>query len=192
MSVADPALAARVEAWIDSAGHSADEVVRMTQAVLDAGFDPKGVRIVVDAIAHEDTPEMIRGAESIAIETVSADAVALEQQLSQTTAEFLVIVRRGLVVPELLPKAVGFLDRFPSVEITYGDSVTVAGAPLLRPLFSPTITSARWSSRASRRCAPSAGSEPRRGARRSSTSRFGHPPRGVPSRSSRWCWLPKT
>ena len=137
MSVADPALAARVEAWIDSAGHSADEVVRTTRAVLDAGFDPAGVRIVVDAVAHEDTSEMIRGAESVGIETLSADTATLDERLSQTTAEFLVIVRWGVVVPDLLPKAVGFLDRFPSIEITYGDSVTEAGLPLLRPLFSP-------------------------------------------------------
>ena len=137
MSVADPALAARVEAWIDSAGHSADEVVRTTRAVLEAGFDPAGVRIVVDAVAHEDTSEMIRGAESVGIETLSADTATLDERLSQTTAEFLVIVRWGVVVPDLLPKAVGFLDRFPSIEITYGDSVTEAGLPLLRPLFSP-------------------------------------------------------
>ena len=80
---------------------------------------------------------MIRGAESVGIETLSAATATLDERLAQTTAEFLVIVRWGVVVPDLLPKAVGFLDRFPSIEITYGDSVTEAGLPLLRPLFSP-------------------------------------------------------
>ena len=111
MSVADPALAARVEAWIDSAGHSADEVVRTTRAVLDAGFDPAGVRIVVDAVAHEDTSEMIRGAESVGIETLSADTATLDERLSPDDGR----VPRHRAMgrsssPTSLPKAIGFLD----------------------------------------------------------------------------------
>ena len=137
MSVADAALAARVEAWIDSAGHTADEVVRTARAVLDAGFDPAGVRIVVDGVAHEDTSEMIRGAESVGLDVLSAESAALNARLADTSAEFLFVVRWGLVAGDLLPKAVGFLDRFPTIDVAYGDSVTDAGLPLLRPAFSP-------------------------------------------------------
>ena len=72
MSAADPALAARGEAWIDTAGHAADEVVRTARAVLDAGFDPSGVRVVVDEVAHEDTSEMIRAAESVGVANLLA------------------------------------------------------------------------------------------------------------------------
>lgn len=137
MSAPDAALAARVEAWIDSAGHSADEVVRTARAVLDAGFDPAGVRIVVDTEAHEDTSEMMRGAESAGIMVLSARADDLNARLAETTAEFLFVIRWGIVVSDLLPKVVGFLDRFPAVDIAYGDSVTDVGLPLLRPLSSP-------------------------------------------------------
>jgi hypothetical protein len=137
MSVTDAALAARVEAWIDSAGHTADEVARTARAVLDAGFDPSGIRIVVDAIAHEDTTEMSRAADSVGIAVLPAQADALNERLAETTAEYLFVVRWGLVVADLLPKAVGFLDRFPSIDLAYGDSVTETGNPLLRPLFSP-------------------------------------------------------
>ena len=133
----DPALAARVEAWIDSAGHTADEVTRTARAVLDAGFDVAGVRIVVDAIAHEDSSEMMRAAESAGIAVLPAQAEALNDRLAETAAEFLFVVRWGIVVGDLLPKAVGFLDRFPTTDLTYGDSVTAEGMPLLRPLFSP-------------------------------------------------------
>ena len=133
----DHALAARVEAWIDSAGHTADEVTRTARAVLDAGFELAGVRIVVDAIAHEDTSEMMRAAESVGIAVLPAQAEALNDRLAETAAEFLFVVRWGIVVGDLLPKAVGFLDRFPATDLTYGDSVTAEGMPLLRPLFSP-------------------------------------------------------
>ena len=137
MSVADAALAARVEAWIDSAGHTADEVVRTARAVLGAGFDPAAVRIVVDVVAHEDTSEMIRGAESVGLEVLSAQPAALNARLADTAAEVLFVVRWGAVAGDLLPKAVGFLDRFPAIDVVYGDSVTDAGLPLLRPAFSP-------------------------------------------------------
>ena len=137
MSVADPALAARVEAWIDSAGHTAEEVVRTARAVLDAGFDPAGVRIVVDSAALENTPEMIEGAEAVGVGILSAVSSELNARLSASTAEFLFIVRWGVVVGDLLPKVVGFLDRFPAVDATYGDSATELGIPLFRPVFSP-------------------------------------------------------
>ena len=137
MSVRDAALAARVESWIDSAGHTADEVVRTARAVLEAGFDPSGVRIVVDDVAHDDVSDLVRAAESVGIEVLSAEPAALNLRLAETAAEYLFVVRWGVVVPDLLPKAVGFLDRFPFVDVVYGDSVTVAGLPLLRPAYSP-------------------------------------------------------
>lgn len=137
MSGPDAALAARVEAWIDSAGHTADEVVRVARAVLDAGFDPAGVLIVIDVEAHEDTSEMLRGAEAIGLGVLAARADDLNNRLAETTAEFLFVIRWGIVTGDLLPKVVGFLDRFPSVDIAYGDSVTELGNPLLRPRFSP-------------------------------------------------------
>jgi glycosyl transferase family 2 len=137
MSVADPALAARVEAWIDSTGHTADEAARITRAVLDAGFDPSGVRLVVDGVALEDTAAMGEAAASLGVDLLSAAADELNGRLEATRADYLFIVRWGIVVPDLLPKAVGFLDRFPSIDIAYGDSATEVGIPLLRPLFSP-------------------------------------------------------
>lgn len=137
MSVADAALAARVEAWIDSAGHTADEVVRTARAVLDAGFDAANVRVVVDRIAHEETSEMVAGAETVGVGVISAEVSELNDRLAASTADFLFVVRWGLVVGDLLPKAIGFLDRFPAVDVIYGDSVTELGSPLLRPLFSP-------------------------------------------------------
>jgi len=137
MSVTDPALAARVEAWIDSAGGSADEVVRTARAVLDAGFEPASVRIVVDDIALEDTTDMVEAARSLDLHVLSARAESMNDRLAESTAEFLFVVRWGVVTGDLLPKAVGFLDRFPGTDVIYGDSVTDAGLPLLRPMFSP-------------------------------------------------------
>lgn len=137
MSVADAALAARVEAWIDSAGHTADEVVRTARAVLDAGFDPARVRIVVDDDAHDDTSAMLLGAESVGIAVLSARPPVLNERVHETSAEYLFVVRWGIVGGDLLPKVVGFLDRYPSIDIAYGDSVSELGVPLLRPLFSP-------------------------------------------------------
>jgi O-antigen biosynthesis protein len=137
MSVTDEALAARVEAWIDSAGHTTEEVVRIARAVLGAGFGRAGVRVIVDEAAHEDTAELRDGAASLGIELLPAAATSLNERLAATPAEYLFIVRWGIVVPDLLPKAVGFLDRYPSIDITYGDSATERGIPLLRPLFSP-------------------------------------------------------
>ena len=134
---ADPALAARVEAWIDSAGHTADEIVRTARAVLDAGFDPSGVRVIVDEVAHEDTSELIRGAESVGVSILSADAADLNERLAATRSDFLFVVRWGTVEGDVLPKVVGYLDRFPSIDLTYGDSKTDLGIPLFRPLFSP-------------------------------------------------------
>ncbi len=137
MTVTDPALAARVEAWIDSAGHTPAEVVRTAQAVLDAGFDPSAVSVVVDAAALEDTAEMIAGAASVGVSVLPATPSELNARLQSSTAEYLFVVRWGLVAGDLLPKAVGFLDRFPGVDVTFGDSVTELGHPLFRPLFSP-------------------------------------------------------
>jgi hypothetical protein len=105
--------------------------------VLGAGFDPAAVRIVVDDVAHEDTSEMIRGAESVGLEVLSAQPAALNARLADTAAEVLFVMRWGAVAGDLLPKAVGFLDRFPAIDVVYGDSVTDAGLPLLRPAFSP-------------------------------------------------------
>ena len=80
---------------------------------------------------------MMRAAESVGIAVLPAQAEALNDRLAETAAEFLFVVRWGIVVGDLLPKAVGFLDRFPATDLTYGDSVTAEGMPLLRPLFSP-------------------------------------------------------
>ncbi|WP_146184977.1 glycosyltransferase family 2 protein [Agromyces badenianii] len=137
MSVADAALAARVEGWIDSAGRSPEDVLRTAQSVLSAGFDPANVLIVVDDAALEDTSEMIAAAESIGVGILHADAPLLNARLAESTAEFLFVIRWGVVLADLLPKVVGFHDRFPAVALTYGDSVSEAGHPLLRPLFSP-------------------------------------------------------
>ncbi|MET0734975.1 MAG: glycosyltransferase [Microbacterium sp.] len=137
MTVSDPALAARVEAWIDSAGHTPADVARGAQAVLDAGFDPSTVSVVVDAAAMEDTAEMNAAAASVGVRVLPATSSELNARLATSTAEYLFVVRWGLVVGDLLPKAVGFLDRFPAVDIAFGDSVTELGHPLFRPLFSP-------------------------------------------------------
>ncbi len=134
----DPALAARVEAWIDSAGHTADEVTRTARAVLDAGFDLAGVR---DRGRRDRPRGHVRDDASRPNRSASPcclrSAEALNDRLAETAAEFLFVVRWGIVVGDLLPKAVGFLDRFPTIDLTYGDSVTAGGMPLLRPLFSP-------------------------------------------------------
>jgi GT2 family glycosyltransferase len=137
MSVADPALAARVEAWIDSLGHTADEVVRIAHSVLDAGFDPANVRVVLDGLAHEDASDIVAGAAAAGVGVVNADASELNVRLAASTADYLFLVRWGFVFSDVVPKAVGFLDRFPEIDLTYGDSVTELGNPLLRPLFSP-------------------------------------------------------
>ncbi|MDQ2637703.1 MAG: glycosyltransferase [Actinomycetota bacterium] len=139
MSVADPALAARVEAWIESTGHTADDVARRTRAVLEAGFDPAMVWVVVDEtnIEGSDRDSLLAEVAAAGVGVLSADAAALNTRLGETTAEFLFIIRWGVVVGDVLPKAVGFMDRFPSVDMTYGDSDAEAGLPLLRPLFSP-------------------------------------------------------
>jgi GT2 family glycosyltransferase len=136
MTVTDPALAARVEAWIDSAGHTPAEVARIAQAVLAAGFEPSAVSVVVDASALEDTAAMIASAASVGVRVLPTPS-ELNTRLQASTAEYLFIVRWGLVVGDLLPKAVGFLDRFPAVDVTFGDSVTELGHPLFRPIFSP-------------------------------------------------------
>lgn len=137
MSVIDAALAARVEAWIDSAGHTPDSMSTTAMAVMAAGFDPSGVFIVMDAEARGDSSELLAAASAIGVGTLSADASQLNRRIAETSAEFLFVVRWAVVTPDLLPKVVGFLDRFPAVGITYGDSATDAGQPLLRPLFSP-------------------------------------------------------
>ena len=139
MSVADPALAARVEAWIESSGHTADDIARRARAVVEAGFDPAMVRVVVDETSSEgsDRDAILARVTSDGVSVLSADAAALNARLGDTTAEFLFIIRWGVVVGDLLPKAIGFMDRFPSVDMTYGDSDAEAGLPLLRPLFSP-------------------------------------------------------
>jgi hypothetical protein len=137
MSVADPALAARVEAWIDSLGHSADDVASTARAVLAAGFDPANVFVIIDDAALDDATDMIAGAEAVGVGIMHAEASELNARLEAVTADFLFIVRWGVVVGDLLPKVVGFLDRFPTIDVAYGDSATEKGIPLLRPLFSP-------------------------------------------------------
>lgn len=137
MSVTDAALAARVEAWIDSAGHSAEEVASTAKAVLGAGFAPASVFLVVDRLAHEDTAEVLGAAREVGVEVLDADASALNARLDASAAEFLFIVRWGIVAADVVHLSVGFLDRFPSTSIVYGDSITELGHPLFRPRFSP-------------------------------------------------------
>lgn len=137
MSVTDAALAARVEAWIDSAGHSGEEVARTTRAVLGAGFDPASVFVVVDRLALEDTAEVLGAARALGVELLDAEPAELNARLDSSGAEFLFIVRWGDVVADVLQHVVGFFDRFPSTSVAYGDSVTEVGQPLLRPRFSP-------------------------------------------------------
>lgn len=137
MTPRDPALAARVEAWIDSAGHTPREVVEAVEAVLGAGFDPTAVYVVVDEAAHEDTAELIDVVRRAGIEFLEADASNLNARVDESSAAFLFIIRSGAVTPELLPHVVGFFDRFGDVDFAYGDSVTEVGHGLLRPMFSP-------------------------------------------------------
>lgn len=137
MTAADAALAARVEAWIDSAGHTPAEVVATAQAVLGAGFHPRSVFVVVDEAAHEDTTELLIAVRNAGVGRLDADAARLNARLNESDAEFLFIVRWGSVTAALLPYVVGFFDRFSETEFVYGDSVTELGHPLLRPLFSP-------------------------------------------------------
>lgn len=137
MTPADPALAARVEAWIDSAGHTPAEVVATAEAVLRAGFDRRSVFVVVDEAAHKDTAELLAAVQNAGVERLEADATGLNARLTRSEAEFLFIVRWGSVTTALLPYVVGFFDRFPETDFAYGDSVTEVGHGLLRPLFSP-------------------------------------------------------
>lgn len=137
MTPADPELAARVEAWIDSAGHTPEEVVTTAEAVIRAGFDPRAVFVVVDEAAHEDTAELAEAVHGAGIELLQEDAAELNRRVGQSSAEFVFIIRWGSVTPELLPHVVGFFDRFGEVDLAYGDSVTEVGHGLLRPLFSP-------------------------------------------------------
>jgi glycosyltransferase involved in cell wall biosynthesis len=127
----------RFEVWIDSAGHTAEEVRRLVESVVAAGAVRPQVRLVVDPIAHEDTSEMLATARDAGVEVLDAHAASLDARLSATSAAELVLVRWGRVVPEALDRLAGFLDRYPHLSVVYGDSVTDLGTPLLRPLFSP-------------------------------------------------------
>ncbi|MDQ0895395.1 glycosyltransferase family 2 protein [Agromyces ramosus] len=133
----DAALAARVAAWIDSAGHTSDEVQSMVEAAVAAGFDPRSIRLVVDSRANEDTVDVRAVASRAGLRVIDADARVLDESIAETSAEILFIVRRGSVLPDVIPKVVGYFDRFPATDVVYGDSVTEAGLPLLRPVFSP-------------------------------------------------------
>lgn len=133
----DAALAARVEAWIDSAGHTSDEVQSMVDAVVAAGFGTSRIRLVVDQQTDESTADIRMMANEAGLRVLEADAQILSQGVADTSAEFLFIVRWGNVLPDVIPKVVGYFDRFPAMDVVYGDSVTSAGMPLLRPMFSP-------------------------------------------------------
>jgi len=133
----DGALASRVEAWIDTAGHDAERVRDLVESVLAAGFTPSTVRLILDTAAEGAADRLAALAADTGVATLDGRASALNDRLDQTGAEFLFVVRWGTVDADLLPKAVGFLDRFPSVSIAYGDSTTAQGAPLLRPRLSP-------------------------------------------------------
>ena len=129
--------APRVEVWIDSAGHAPAEVQRVLESVVGAGVPHADTRLVVDAIAHEDTSEMLAIAGEAGVDVLDADPEALNSRLFETASAELVVVRWGRLVPEAIGRLSGFFDRFPHISMAYGDSTAETGAPLMRPLFSP-------------------------------------------------------
>jgi Glycosyl transferase family 2 len=133
----DEALSARVEAWIDSADHIGEETRAMVDAVLAAGFAPQRIHVVVDRAATVDTSEAVAIADSAGVHVLDADPASLDRRVAATDVDFVFVVRRGSVVADVIPKVVGFADRFPAIDIVYGDSSTELAHPLLRPAFSP-------------------------------------------------------
>ncbi|GAA1055633.1 hypothetical protein GCM10017608_22870 [Agromyces luteolus] len=128
----------RFDVWIDAAGLAEGEAKRAVDAVLAAGVAPGSVQVV----AHEGIDESMRAelaetARQAGAAVTVADAAVLDDLVARTSAETLVIVRGGRIVPDGIAKLDGFLARFPAVQAVYGDSTTETGAPLLRPLFSP-------------------------------------------------------
>jgi O-antigen biosynthesis protein len=137
MSAIDAGLASRLEVWVDPAGHSGDDVARTLRAVLEAGFAPDRVAVTVDDAAVEDPAGIVEAAKAAGVTTLSASAAALNERLDSSGADYLFVVRRGLVMADVAPKAVAFLDRHPEMDLGYGDSMTEDRLPLLRPAASP-------------------------------------------------------
>jgi len=120
----------RIEAWIDAAGHATEDLDEMIASVLAAGVPADAVRVVVT----EDEPSTREDG----VRVVPADVDVLNREWRASDAEFLMLIRRGRVEPEAVDRVTGFLDRFPEVQVAYGDSVTVRGSRALnRPRFSP-------------------------------------------------------
>lgn len=127
----------RIEIWVDSAGHGADEVAAMLRAVLATGIAPGRIRLVVDALAHEDTSEIVEAAEAAGVDRLSAAPDELNAALDSLGCDYLMIVRWGRMAPSAVPTIVGFLDRHAGFDLAYGDSVSTHGHPMLRPMASP-------------------------------------------------------
>ncbi len=117
-------------AWIDAAGHGDADIDEMVASLVAAGLAAEDIHVVV--------PEPEAGARPDGVAVVTADAVELDRTWRASDAEFLMLVRRGRAVPEAVTRVTTFLDRFPEIDVVYGDSVTVQDAsPLTRPRFSP-------------------------------------------------------
>ncbi|GLI26102.1 hypothetical protein ARHIZOSPH14_03440 [Agromyces rhizosphaerae] len=124
------ASAARTEAWIDAAGHADGDVDEMVASVIAAGIPSHAVRVVS---TEDDPPVRADG-----VRVIPADVEVLNREWRASGAEFLMLVRRGRAEPETVDRVTGFLDRFPEVEVAYGDSVAAKdSSPLTRPRFSP-------------------------------------------------------
>jgi glycosyltransferase involved in cell wall biosynthesis len=137
MSRINAGLASRLELWVDPAGHSGRDVERTLRAALEAGFDPDHVAVIVGDSVGEDFAGVAEAGKAAGVAVLSAHATALNERLDASGAEYLFVVRRGLLLPDAALKAVAFLDRFPEVDLGYGDSMTEDGTPLLRPAASP-------------------------------------------------------
>ncbi|WP_353828583.1 glycosyltransferase family 2 protein [Agromyces sp. SYSU T0242] len=135
--VDDAGAGSRHEAWIDAAGLAPGEARRAVDAVLATGVPASHVRLVVQASAEVALDDARAAASETGAALLDGDPASLDGRLAATDAGVLVFVRAGRVVPEAFARIDGFLDRFPHVDAVYGDSVTEAGEPLLRPVDSP-------------------------------------------------------
>lgn len=122
----------RIEVWVDLTGTSAPRTAEIVAALEAAGIGAEHTWFLLDG---NEAAARVAAVEH-GIETLD-DAAALTARLEQTDAEFVWVVRRGAVMPDVVKTVLGFFDRFPDVSMGYGDSHTAGGAPLLRPRFSP-------------------------------------------------------
>ncbi|WP_159604655.1 glycosyltransferase family 2 protein [Agromyces humi] len=126
------------EAWIDSAGHTLSEIESMIESIASTvERDRPSTFLIVDRRSEEESADLLAVADRHAVGILSSDPEALNARLAKTTAEFLIVVRWGRPVPDLIRRLLGFFDRFPETDLVYGDSMTETGRPFLRPAFSP-------------------------------------------------------